>query len=321
MKKLFILLFLTGILKSVFAQAPQGFSYQAAVRNAAGQVKSNSNIKVCFSILDSVSNGAIVYKETHLTTTNTLGMMNLNVGMGTPIIGTLSGVNWGTNSKFLQIEIDTTTSGNNYMLIGVQQLMSVPYALYASNVINNMGVRIGYGQSGIWVCPNNIFQITVELWGGGGGGQQNCPTPGADGGKGGYLKQTYSVIPGKTYNIIVGSGGSISSFGRGYCGSGGPYDIVVSSGGNGGNSSFDGTLVAEGGRGGANGINGINGLITNWSYGQLGTPGLVSYIPNGWVQNPPNGVASGGIGSSNCGYSFIGCSATEGQNGYCIISY
>jgi hypothetical protein len=137
MKKLFILLFLTGILKSVFAQAPQGFSYQAAVRNAAGQVKSNSNIKVCFSILDSVSNGAIVYKETHLTTTNTLGMMNLNVGMGTPIIGTLSGVNWGTNSKFLQVEIDTTTSGNNYMLIGVQQLMSVPYALYAGNSNSN----------------------------------------------------------------------------------------------------------------------------------------------------------------------------------------
>jgi len=163
MKKLFILLLLTGILKSVFAQAPQGFSYQAAVRNAAGQVKSNSNIKVCFSILDSVSNGAIVYKETHLTTTNTLGMMNLYVGMGTPIIGTFSGVNWGTNAKFLQVEIDTTTSGNNYMLIGVQQLMSVPYALHSGNdvigsVIAFAGMNI---PSGWLVCDGREISRTI----------------------------------------------------------------------------------------------------------------------------------------------------------------
>jgi len=137
MKKLFILLFLTGILKSVFAQAPQGFSYQAAVRNAAGIVQGNLPIRVRFSIIDSVANGTVVYKETHSTSTNALGMMNLNVGLGTPITGTLAAVNWGTNAKFLQVEIDTTASGNNYMLIGMQQLMSVPYALFAGNTNSN----------------------------------------------------------------------------------------------------------------------------------------------------------------------------------------
>jgi hypothetical protein len=133
MKKLFILLFLTGILKSVFAQAPQGFAYQAAVRNAAGIVQGNLPIRVRFSIIDSVANGTVVYKETHSTSTNALGMMNLNVGLGTPITGTLAGVNWGTNAKFLQVEIDTTNTGNNYVVIGIQQLMSVPYSLFSGS--------------------------------------------------------------------------------------------------------------------------------------------------------------------------------------------
>ena len=133
MKKLFILLFLTGILKSVFAQAPQGFTYQAAVRNAAGIVQGNLPIRARFSIIDSVANGTVVYKETHSTTTNALGMMNLNVGLGTPITGTLAGVNWGTNAKFLQVEIDNTNTGNNYVIIGVQQLMSVPYSLFSGS--------------------------------------------------------------------------------------------------------------------------------------------------------------------------------------------
>ena len=131
MKKiLIVLLFMAGLI-SANAQTPQAFSYQAAVRNSAGQVLANLPVKVRFSILDSTANGTAVFKETHSTTTTALGMINLNVGLGTPITGTLAGVNWGTNAKFLQVEIDTTATGNNYTIIGVQQLMSVPYSLFS----------------------------------------------------------------------------------------------------------------------------------------------------------------------------------------------
>jgi hypothetical protein len=131
MKKLLIVLLLLAGFFSANAQTPQAFSYQAAVRNAAGQVLTNLPVKVRFSILDSTANGTAVFKETHTTTTTTLGMINLNVGLGTPITGTLTGINWGTNAKFLQVEIDTTATGNNYTIIGVQQLMSVPYSLFS----------------------------------------------------------------------------------------------------------------------------------------------------------------------------------------------
>jgi hypothetical protein len=190
----------------------------------------------------------------------------------------------------------------------------------SSNSVSSNGVRIGYGQSGIWTCPAGVNQITIELWGGGGGGQQNCPSPGANGGNGGYNKQVYSVVPGNSYIVIIGNGGSINSFGNGSCG-GMSNHVQVGPGGNGENSSFDGAVFAQGGTGGSNGSNGQNGAFINWQYGSAGTAGTVTYIPNSWVQNPPTGVASGGVGSSYCGYSFIGCSAVPGENGYCVISY
>jgi hypothetical protein len=195
-----------------------------------------------------------------------------------------------------------------------------------SNSVSSSGVRIGYGQSGTWVCPAGVTQITVELWGGGGGGQQSCPTAGAKGGKGGYIKQTYNVTPGNSYSIIVGTGGSVLQFSGDYANC--QSNANRGPGGNGGASSFDNTVIAPGGMGGANGINGADGTVTNWQYGvagSAGTSGTVPYVPNTWSQNPPTGVAAGGNGSgffcNNTGYTFIACSATIGENGYCIIYY
>ncbi len=184
---------------------------------------------------------------------------------------------------------------------------------------SSKNVRIGYGQSGSWTCPQGVYSITVELWGAGGGGQQSC-SPGAYGGSGGYIKQTYNVIPGNTYSVIVGAGGSTPDF-RGSYSNCDPGFVSVGPGGAGGISSFDGELIAEGGLGGSNGVNGRNGAVINWQYSSNGTTGNVSYIPNSWVQNPPTGIAGGGAGSSYCGYSFIACSSAKGENGYCIITY
>lgn len=129
MKKILATIFAILLFANTRAQAPLGIPYQAAARHANGQSLTNTLIKVRFSILDSISTGAVAYKETHTTTTNTLGMFNLNVGMGVAITGTFSNINWINNSKFLKVELDTTATGNNYMVMGVQQFMSVPYSL------------------------------------------------------------------------------------------------------------------------------------------------------------------------------------------------
>ncbi len=133
--KQFAALFLVVFLFSAthaFAQVPQGIPYQAAARAANGQALVNTAVKVRFSILDSVATGTVVYQETHSATTNSVGIFNVNVGLGTPVTGTLSGVNWGKNAKYMKMELDITGTGSSYVDMGTQQMMAVPYSLYSA---------------------------------------------------------------------------------------------------------------------------------------------------------------------------------------------
>ncbi|MCH2032350.1 MAG: hypothetical protein MK202_02425 [Tenacibaculum sp.] len=116
-----------------FAQAPQGISYQAVAFDTNGNPVSNSNVGIRISILDNSATGVTVYQETHEKPTNNQGLFNLNIGQGTPSEGTFSEIKWGENSKFLKVEIDAS-GGTNYTITGTNELMSVPYALYAANV-------------------------------------------------------------------------------------------------------------------------------------------------------------------------------------------
>ena len=125
MKKLFTLLaFVTTII--IFAQAPQGFNYQATIRNNSGQLLLNQDVLVKFNILQNSATGTIVYSETQTAKTDDLGQINLVVGQGTATTGVFSSINWGTGNYYLGIELD---SGTGYAAMGTTQLMSVPYAL------------------------------------------------------------------------------------------------------------------------------------------------------------------------------------------------
>jgi uncharacterized protein (TIGR02145 family) len=130
------ILFSFCLLTSAFllqAQAPQGIPYQAIARNASGAAIANTAVKVRFSIRDSIATGAIKYQETHSPTTSALGLFSVNVGMGTVVSGTFSGINWGKNAKFLQVELDPA-GGTSYTDLGTTQMMSVPYALQANAI-------------------------------------------------------------------------------------------------------------------------------------------------------------------------------------------
>ena len=130
MKKIYILLSFCLIQFITQAQAPQGIPYQSVIRNGSGALMINQAIHIRFSIHDSTMLGTIVYQESHTSTTTNLGMVTLSIGQGTPVIGTFSSINWGNGAKFMQVELDAS-GGNNYIDLGTQQMMSVPYALYA----------------------------------------------------------------------------------------------------------------------------------------------------------------------------------------------
>lgn len=116
-----------------FAQVPQGISYQAIALNSSGNPVVSSNVGIRLSILDNSATGTVLYSETQSKTTNPQGLFNLVIGQGTPTTGTFSTINWGTNSKFLKVEMDAA-GGTNYVLIGTTQLLSVPFAMVAEKV-------------------------------------------------------------------------------------------------------------------------------------------------------------------------------------------
>jgi hypothetical protein len=110
---------------------PPGIPYQAVARNYQGNPIANSNVQVRFSIRDLNSEGSVVYSETHSLQTDTLGLFSTAIGSGMPVDNSsFSQINWAQTAKFLNVELDF---GNGWTDFGTQQLMSVPYALYAGN--------------------------------------------------------------------------------------------------------------------------------------------------------------------------------------------
>lgn len=135
MKKILRFIIAFSIINSqssiINAQAPQSMNYQAVARDGSGNILANQLIGLRFSIHDITAGGVVVYSETDTATTNAYGTFTAHIGSGIPVSGTFAGINWGSGSKFLQVEIDVT-GGTNYVTMGTAQLLSVPYALYAN---------------------------------------------------------------------------------------------------------------------------------------------------------------------------------------------
>lgn len=136
MKKVLLFLFVLMLSSAaLFAQAPQKMSYQAVVRNANNTLVANQNVSARISILQGSVNGAPVYVEIHNATTNANGLLTLEVGGGNTVTGSMATIDWANGPFFLKSEIDPA-GGVNYSVEGVQQFLSVPYALYAEHAGN-----------------------------------------------------------------------------------------------------------------------------------------------------------------------------------------
>jgi len=115
---------------SVLAQTPQKMSYQAVIRDAGGELVISSNIGMRISILQESTTGTAVYVETQTPTSNANGLVTIEVGGGTPITGTFSGIVWSNGTYYIKTEIDPA-GGATYSIEGTTQILSVPYALYS----------------------------------------------------------------------------------------------------------------------------------------------------------------------------------------------
>ncbi len=160
MKKVISLL--TGLIIStlILAQAPESFTYQAIVRDNSGQPLPNTSVTFQFNILQTSTSGTLVYSEEQTATTNGFGLANLNIGQGTVQSGTFSTIDWSNDAYFLNIQMDM---GSGFVDLGAQQLVSVPYALYAKSS-GSSGITNATGNNGdVQFNDNGILGANPDL--------------------------------------------------------------------------------------------------------------------------------------------------------------
>jgi uncharacterized protein (TIGR02145 family) len=129
---LFIFFTITG-----FSQAPQKISFQTVIRNSTNYLVVNQQVAVRVSILQESENGSVVYSERHSPITNTNGLASFQIGSGLIIEGGFQNINWANGPYFVKTETDLN-GGTNYSISTTQQLLSVPYALHATDVFSDV---------------------------------------------------------------------------------------------------------------------------------------------------------------------------------------
>ena len=319
---LITLIAVSGI-QNAEAQSPPYMSYQAVIRDTFGVLlPKNTVVGMQISILQQSPTGTPVYVETHSTTTNENGLVNIKIGAGTVVTGNFSTISWAANIPyFSKIETDPA-GGTNYTITGTSQLISVPYAFYADTAKYAITGSTGFSNwqvfdsSGNFHVPPGVTKLLVELWGGGGGGgaggggDNNGATWSGEGGGGGgaaYAKELLNATAGNDITVTVGAGGTAGVENTVNAGPNQPGP-PGGNGGDGGNSSFGGSAYAFGGYGGSGGSggptptgagipggggDGANGGGTLGIGGQFGNAGL-SWNGSGW---DGRGGSAGGGGS------------------------
>lgn len=311
MKKITLLLLLLVSITSL-AQSPQKFSYQAVIRNNADALVTNTAVGMRISILQGSSNGTAVYVETQSPTTNTNGLVGLEVGTGSVVSGTFNTINWGSGPYFIKTETDPA-GGTNYTISGTSEFLSVPYALYSLNgtpgpqgppgatgAQGPQGVAGPVGATG----PQGPAGATGAT--GAQGPQGNVGPQGAVGATGAQGPQGNAGPQGATG--AQGPQGNVGATGAtGATGAQGPQGAVGATGATGATGA-QGPQGATGAQGPAGPAPSGTGIVTV-SSGVLQTPVAVLPIANGGTNStatPTNGGVAYGTGSA---YAVTGAGA------------
>jgi hypothetical protein len=145
------------------AQNPSKMSYQAVVRNANGALVVQSVVGLRLGIVKDSVNGALAYQEVFVPgpTTNSHGLLTVELGGGQAVSGSWTGIDWSAGSYFVRTEVDLG-GGNQYTLLGTTPLHTVPYALLADKVrYLDRGTALGntpYWNGSVWVSGSrNLY--------------------------------------------------------------------------------------------------------------------------------------------------------------------
>jgi len=106
-----------------FAQVPGNMNYQAVIKDASGNILSNTDVQLAFIITDGTND---YYSETQTLTTDASGIVNVKVGEGTPTNGTWNDIDWTADNLGMQVKI---YNGLTWDDLGNTVFSTVPFAM------------------------------------------------------------------------------------------------------------------------------------------------------------------------------------------------
>jgi hypothetical protein len=160
MKTFILTILCLGLSLAIVAQAPKAFKYQAIARDRTGQVIANQNISLRVDLLKGDHSGERVYSEIHEAMTNEFGLIILEIGNGTERSGTLSQVEWSSDSYFIKLGMDVA-GGRNFEDMGTSRLLSVPYALYAEQSGSQSTRKQYWDENGDHIYNSNAGNVGI----------------------------------------------------------------------------------------------------------------------------------------------------------------
>jgi hypothetical protein len=216
----------------------------------------------------------------------------------------------------------TTVTSNNIAML--------PTAPFITWKLPNLHPGFGSGvqsfqNSGTFIVPLGVYQVEIELWGGGSGSFASVATsPSGGGSGGGYARKLLQgLTPGQTVNVTVGNGGAAgrpdgtaagpggtTSFGQYASATGGSLNYLASPaspqlgatpGGVGVNGDVN--LSGSAGQNGMQNVGGMGGGAPMGGSQNSGTTGVAGTTPGGGAAGagtgansatPYNGAAGGG---------------------------
>ena len=130
MRKLLFLLSFFGALSLTAQNAPLSVNYQAVVRSPTGTILPNQQVEIRFSVLRDSIRGNIIYQEQHNTSSNDLGLINLKLGEGIPLLSQFRLIDWSVSPILARIEL--SIGGSPFTTMGEEGFSSVPYSIYSN---------------------------------------------------------------------------------------------------------------------------------------------------------------------------------------------
>ncbi|NNK75726.1 MAG: hypothetical protein HKP42_06645, partial [Maribacter sp.] len=129
-----------AVLISLSSLAQNGINYKAIVKDDSGNILASSPVTIQFFIYDGGQNP--IYEESHATSTDTNGLIVVNIGEGAVGDGDFATIDWEGDDHYLNVQIDI---GAGFVDLGFTQFKTVPYALSAGNVTGLEAIDEGNG--------------------------------------------------------------------------------------------------------------------------------------------------------------------------------